>query len=186
MLTCLHIWQSDWKSAICNCHVHTGDKYGCHSSVWELHFVLSTWSSAVCKNDNHILCPFIRCSSNQNEHLVALLETDSLWDICFSRPGAVLANQLRDMTWINWRIFWHQTVPPVLCSRGDLKHYGSARALKAQFTRKLKLPHDLLTLRGIVNPKMKILLSFTPQVVPKQYTFLGSAEHKGRYFEVSL
>ncbi len=47
--------------------------------------------------------------------------------------------------------------------------------------------HNVLNLKGIVHPKMKILSSFThPQVVPNLYEFLCSAEHKGRYFEESL
>ncbi len=38
--------------------------------------------------------------------------------------------------------------------------------------------------KGIVHPKIKILSSFThPQVVPKVYTCLCSAEHKGGYSE---
>jgi len=42
-------------------------------------------------------------------------------------------------------------------------------------------------LKGILNPKMKILLSFThPQVVANLCEFLSSAEHKGRYFEERL
>jgi len=40
------------------------------------------------------------------------------------------------------------------------------------------------TLKGIVQPKIKILSSFTcPQVVPNLYEFLCCVEHKGRYFE---
>ncbi len=39
-------------------------------------------------------------------------------------------------------------------------------------------------LKGIVHPKMKILLSFThPQVVPNLHECHCSAEHKGRYSE---
>ncbi len=46
---------------------------------------------------------------------------------------------------------------------------------------------QLVELKGIVHPKMKILSSFThPQVVPNLYECLCSAEHKGRYFEESL
>jgi len=38
-------------------------------------------------------------------------------------------------------------------------------------------------LKGILHPKMKILLSFTrPQVVANLYEFFSSAEHKGGYF----
>ncbi len=40
------------------------------------------------------------------------------------------------------------------------------------------------SLKGIVHPNRKILLSFThPQVVPNLYDFLCSAEHKARYSE---
>ncbi len=43
---------------------------------------------------------------------------------------------------------------------------------------------NLIHLKGIVLPKMKILSSFThPQVVPNLYECLCSAEHKGRYSE---
>jgi len=39
-------------------------------------------------------------------------------------------------------------------------------------------------LKGILQPKMKILASFThPQVGANLYEFLSSTEHKGRYFE---
>jgi len=39
-------------------------------------------------------------------------------------------------------------------------------------------------IKGILHPKMKILLSFThPQVVANLYEFIFSAEHKGRYLE---
>jgi len=42
-------------------------------------------------------------------------------------------------------------------------------------------------LKGILRPKMKILLSFThPQVVANLYEFMSSADHKGRYFEERL
>ncbi len=42
----------------------------------------------------------------------------------------------------------------------------------------------VLSLKGIVHPKMKILSSFTqPQVVPNLYECLCCAEHKGRYSE---
>ncbi len=46
----------------------------------------------------------------------------------------------------------------------------------------------LFYFKRIVNPKMKILSSFThPQVVPNLYEFfLFSSEHKGRYFEEGL
>jgi len=41
-----------------------------------------------------------------------------------------------------------------------------------------------MILKGILHPKMKILISFThPQVVANLYKFISSAEHKGRYFE---
>ncbi len=41
-------------------------------------------------------------------------------------------------------------------------------------------------LKGIVHPKMKILLSFThPQVDPNFYDCLSSAENRRRYFEES-
>ncbi len=44
-----------------------------------------------------------------------------------------------------------------------------------------------IIIKGIVHPKMKTLSSFTPpRVIPNLYPFLGSAEHKGRYFEESL
>ncbi len=40
------------------------------------------------------------------------------------------------------------------------------------------------SLKGIVQPKMKILSSFThPRVIPSLYECLCSAEHKGRYSE---
>jgi len=40
--------------------------------------------------------------------------------------------------------------------------------------------------KGILPPKLKIL-SFTHlQVVANLYTFLSSAQHKGRYFEIRL
>jgi len=46
------------------------------------------------------------------------------------------------------------------------------------------LPIQVVGLKGIVHPKMKILSSFThPQVVPNLYVFICSAEHKGRYLE---
>jgi len=41
--------------------------------------------------------------------------------------------------------------------------------------------------KGILEPKMKILSSFTqPQVVSNLYEFISYAEHKGRYFEERL
>ncbi len=44
-----------------------------------------------------------------------------------------------------------------------------------------------IMIKGIVHPKMKTLSSFTPpRVIPNLYSFLCSAEHKGRYFEESL
>ncbi len=43
----------------------------------------------------------------------------------------------------------------------------------------------ILTIKGIVSPKMKILSSFT-QVVPTLYEYFFSDEHKIRYFEESL
>jgi len=45
----------------------------------------------------------------------------------------------------------------------------------------------LLGLKGTVHPKMRILSSFThPQVVPNLYVFIGSAEHKGRFLQISI
>ncbi len=42
----------------------------------------------------------------------------------------------------------------------------------------------LTKVKGIVQPKMKILSSYThPQLVPNLYECLCSAEHKGRYSE---
>jgi len=41
-----------------------------------------------------------------------------------------------------------------------------------------------IAFKGIVHPKIKILSVLThPQVVPKLYVFICSAEHTGRYLE---
>uniref|UniRef100_A0A673N7L0 Ectonucleotide pyrophosphatase/phosphodiesterase family member 2-like n=1 Tax=Sinocyclocheilus rhinocerous TaxID=307959 RepID=A0A673N7L0_9TELE len=47
--------------------------------------------------------------------------------------------------------------------------------------------HEYPVIKGIVNPKTDILLSFTcPQIVPNLYQFLSSVEHKRWSFEHSL
>ncbi len=44
---------------------------------------------------------------------------------------------------------------------------------------------DLINIKGIVNPKMTILSSFThPHVVPNLYAFLSSVEHKDNLMNV--
>ncbi len=40
-----------------------------------------------------------------------------------------------------------------------------------------------MLIKGIVQPKTKIVSFTHPQVDPSLYEFLCSAEHKGRYFE---
>jgi len=43
---------------------------------------------------------------------------------------------------------------------------------------------NVLSLKGLVHPKIKILLVFThPHVVPNLYVFICSAEHKERSLE---
>ncbi len=43
---------------------------------------------------------------------------------------------------------------------------------------------NVQSVNGTLHPKMKILSPFThPPLVPNQYEFLSSAEHKSRYFE---
>ncbi len=55
---------------------------------------------------------------------------------------------------------------------------------KEKVWRMFMLFFSIVTIKGIVHTKMKILSSFThPQVVPNLYERLCSAEHKGRYSE---
>ncbi len=48
----------------------------------------------------------------------------------------------------------------------------------------MKTKNIKIEVKGIVQPKMKIVSSFThPHVVPNLYEFLFYVEHKRRYFE---
>ncbi len=73
------------------------------------------------------------------------------------------------------------------CQCMPISVFSSCKAV-IQFQKTLNIAHVVILaeFKGIVHPKIKILLSFThPQVIPNLHECL-CFEHKGRYFEESL